>query len=144
LSKFQLCFSKHEKILQNVICLCEIQWGLQLLNLDRNLCEYFLHTECLHGNMHLIFSHHFVWTTHNLMLNYGKKIRTFRDKKKYILTLVLSEKKFLNEAKNHNPPPFKLNGRSLIWQKLWIRFWSVLKVRMFIKKWGLGSLWFFF
>jgi ABC-type lipoprotein release transport system permease subunit len=27
---------------------------------------------------------------------------------------VLSEKKFLNETKNHNPPPspFKLNGRS--------------------------------
>jgi hypothetical protein len=33
-------------------------------------------------------------------------------KKKYILTLVLSEKKILNETKNHNPP-FKLNGRSL-------------------------------
>jgi hypothetical protein len=28
------------------------------------------------------------------------------DKKKYILTLVLSEKKFLNETKNHNPPLF--------------------------------------
>ena len=41
------------------------------------------------------------------MLNSGKK---------YILTLVLSEKKLLNETKNHNPrppPPFKLNGRSL-------------------------------
>jgi hypothetical protein len=25
--------------------------------------------------------------------------------KKNILTLVLSEKKFLNETKNHNPPP---------------------------------------
>ena len=36
-------------------------------------------------------------------------------KKKKILTLVLSEKKFLSETKNHNPPPppFKLNGRSL-------------------------------
>ena len=33
-------------------------------------------------------------------------------KKKNILTLVLSEKKNLNETKNHNPP-FKLNGRSL-------------------------------
>ena len=32
---------------------------------------------------------------------------------KKILTLVLSENKFLNETKNHNPP-FKLNGRSLI------------------------------
>ena len=38
------------------------------------------------------------------MLNSGKK--------KNILTLVLSEKKFLNETKNHNPP-FKLNGRYL-------------------------------
>jgi hypothetical protein len=30
---------------------------------------------------------------------------------------VLSEKQFLNETKNHNPPPppFKLNGRSLIY-----------------------------
>ena len=38
------------------------------------------------------------------MLNSGKKI----------LTLVLSEKKILNETKNHIPPlPFKLNGRSL-------------------------------
>ena len=32
--------------------------------------------------------------------------------KNNILTLVLSEKKILNETKNHNPP-FKLNGRSL-------------------------------
>jgi hypothetical protein len=38
------------------------------------------------------------------MLNYGKKIRALRDKKKNILTLVMSEKKFLNETKNHNPP----------------------------------------
>ena len=40
------------------------------------------------------------------MLNSGKKIRAH-------LTLVLSEILFLNETKNHNPPPFKLNGRSL-------------------------------
>ena len=33
----------------------------------------------------------------NLMLN--------SEKKKNILTLVLSEKKFLNETKNHNPSP---------------------------------------
>ena len=32
------------------------------------------------------------------MLNSGKKI---------ILTLVLSEKKILNETKNHNPPPLQ-------------------------------------
>ena len=49
---------------------------------------------------------------HNLMLNYGKKIRALRDKKINILTLVLSEKNILNETKNHNPP-FKLNGRSV-------------------------------
>ena len=31
-----------------------------------------------------------------------------------IITLALSEKKILNEAKNHTPPPpFKLNGRFL-------------------------------
>ena len=48
------------------------------------------------------------------MLNYGKRICALRDKKKNILTLVLSEKKILNETKNHNPPPpFKLNGQSL-------------------------------
>jgi hypothetical protein len=34
--------------------------------------------------------------TYNLMLDSGKK--------KNIPTLVLSEKKFLNETKNHNPP----------------------------------------
>ena len=47
------------------------------------------------------------------MLNSGKKNRALRDKKN-ILTLVLSENKFLNEIKKNNPPPpFKLNGRSL-------------------------------
>ena len=49
--------------------------------------------------------------SYNLMLNFGKKIRDLRKEKK-ILTLVLSEKKILNETKNHNPP-CKLNGRSL-------------------------------
>ena len=37
------------------------------------------------------------------MLNSGKKFRALRDKKINILTLVLSEKKILNETKNHNP-----------------------------------------
>ena len=46
------------------------------------------------------------------MLKSGRKIHALRDKKKSILTLVLSENKFLSETKNHNPP-FKLNGRSL-------------------------------
>ena len=44
------------------------------------------------------------------MLNSGKK--NCATKKNNILTLVLSEKKILNETKNNNPP-FKLNGRSL-------------------------------
>ena len=40
-----------------------------------------------------------------LMLNFGgKNLRFARQKKKNILTLVLSEKKILNETKNHNPP----------------------------------------
>ena len=47
------------------------------------------------------------------MLNSGSKFRALRDKKINILTLVLSEKKILNETKNYNPP-FKLNGRSLM------------------------------
>ena len=39
------------------------------------------------------------------MLNSGKNFRSLRHKKINILTLVLSEKNFLNETKNHNPPP---------------------------------------
>ena len=39
------------------------------------------------------------------MLNSGKKNVCLARQKKNILTLVLSEKKFLNETKNHNPPP---------------------------------------
>ena len=39
------------------------------------------------------------------MLNSGKKIALCATKKMNILTLVLSEKFFLNETKNHNPPP---------------------------------------
>jgi hypothetical protein len=42
------------------------------------------------------------------MLHSGKKICALHDKKKKILTLVLSEKKILNETKNHNPPPFQV------------------------------------
>ena len=38
------------------------------------------------------------------MIKCGKKIRTSCDKKINILTLVLSEKKILNETINHNPP----------------------------------------
>ena len=39
------------------------------------------------------------------MLNSVKKIRALRDKTKYILTLVLSEKKILNETKTITHPP---------------------------------------
>ena len=47
------------------------------------------------------------------MLNFEEKNSRFARQKKNVLTLVLSEK-FLNKTKNHNPPSFKLNGRSLI------------------------------
>ena len=47
------------------------------------------------------------------MLNSGKKIRALRDKKKYSNSRVV-RKKILNETKNHTPPLFKLNGRSLM------------------------------
>ena len=40
------------------------------------------------------------------MLNYGKKI--LDKQKKKILTLVLSEKKILDETKNHNPHPLQV------------------------------------
>ena len=44
--------------------------------------------------------------SYNLMLNSGKKIFTLCATKIInILALVLSEKKILNETKNHNPPP---------------------------------------
>ena len=53
------------------------------------------------------------------MLNSGeKKIALCATKKINILTLVFSEKKILNETKNHNPPSFKLNGRSLSFIKI--------------------------
>ena len=43
------------------------------------------------------------------MLNSGKKIRAMCDKKnRYSITLMLSEKKFLNETKYHNPPPLQV------------------------------------
>ena len=42
------------------------------------------------------------------MLNSGKKIPASRDKKNNFFCLVLSEKTFLNETKNHNPPPFQV------------------------------------
>ena len=38
------------------------------------------------------------------MWNSGKKCCVLCDKKINVLTLVLSEKKILNETKNHNPP----------------------------------------
>ena len=39
------------------------------------------------------------------MLNSGEKKFALRPTKKKIRTLVLSEQIFLNEKKNHNPPP---------------------------------------
>ena len=55
------------------------------------------------------------------MLNSGKKIRALRDIKKNILTLVLSEKKILNETKNHNHTPLQVK-------------WSVPKDRPCIQR----------
>jgi hypothetical protein len=46
------------------------------------------------------------------MLSSGKKFALCATKEINIQTLVLSEKKILNETKNHNPH-CKLNGRSL-------------------------------
>jgi hypothetical protein len=42
-----------------------------------------------------------------------KKIRTLRNKRNKYSNSSFVRKFFLNETKNHNPPPFKLNGRSL-------------------------------
>jgi hypothetical protein len=65
------------------------------------------------------------------MLNSVKKIR---ETKKNILTIVLSENKFLNETKNHNPS-CKLNGRSLtlilntvVMVRLFPQFQIVIKI----------------
>ena len=42
------------------------------------------------------------------MLDSGKKIRALRDKKnKYSISRVVG-KQFLNETKNHNPPPLQV------------------------------------
>jgi hypothetical protein len=47
------------------------------------------------------------------MLNSGKKFALCATKKIKSPSLEISGKKILNETKNHTPPPFKLNGRSL-------------------------------
>ena len=47
------------------------------------------------------------------MLNSGKKFRAFRDKKNKYSNSCVVRKFFSERNKNHNPPPFKLNGRSL-------------------------------
>jgi hypothetical protein len=44
------------------------------------------------------------------MINFGKKFRALHDKKKNIATLVVSEKKIMNETKNHNPPTSQMVG----------------------------------
>jgi hypothetical protein len=54
--------------------------------------------------------------SYNLMLISGQKFRALRNKKnKYSNSRVTL--KFLNETQNHNPPPYKLNGLSLIGNK---------------------------
>ena len=46
--------------------------------------------------------------SYNLMLNSGKTFCVARNKKINILTLVLSEKTFLNETKTITPPPLQV------------------------------------
>ena len=53
------------------------------------------------------------------MLNSGKKFPALRDKKINILTLVLSETKFLNETKNHKPPPLKVGPLDV-----YVEYWT--------------------
>ena len=72
---------------------------------------------------------------------------------------MLYEKKFLNETKNHNPPPFKLNGRSLtymyiymtahvqallkkklVFSKLLCLFWSLITF-FYSRKWYYTNQW---
>jgi hypothetical protein len=48
-----------------------------------------------------------------IYVKFWEKNSRFARQKINILTLVLSEKKILNETKKPYPPPFKLNGRSL-------------------------------
>ena len=66
------------------------------------------------------------------MLNSGKKICTLRDKKNKYSNSVLSE------TKNHNPPPFKLNGRSLT--KMYFLVIRSCKVSQFNSKFYLKSI----
>ena len=80
------------------------------------------------------------------MLNSGKKNSRFAWQKKIILTLVLSENFFLNETKNHNPSPFKLNGRSLkdidslIFNYLWDNKPPKIKREVILQKTNQGGL----
>ena len=60
------------------------------------------------------------------MLNSGKKIRALRDKTNKYSNSCVVRKKFLNETKNHNPPPFKLNGRSLKVRGKYVKYFSQL------------------
>ena len=87
-------------------------------------------------------------SVYNLMLNSWKKIRALRDKKKNILILVLSEKKILNETKNHNPPLQVLNGRSLsepygksYYQLLWNLHWDQTLWKVLCKDTSLLADW---
>ena len=68
------------------------------------------------------------------MLNSGKKIRALLYKiNKYSNSCVV-RKKILNETKNHNPPPFKLNGRSLIGYYYSINKWVFSKWTGYMSK----------
>ena len=80
------------------------------------------------------------------MLNSGKKIRAWRDKKINILTLVLSEKKILNETKNHIPPPpfqvkwsvpkhFTIDSNNSLWYSyIKLSEWSIILERFYLRR----------
>jgi hypothetical protein len=73
--------------------------------------------------------------SYNLMLNSGKKNCALRDKKINILTLVLSEKKILNETINHTlPSPLPIQVK---WSVPNVKFRTPSVFRSCIEfKWG--------
>jgi hypothetical protein len=68
---------------------------------------------------------------YNLMLNSRKKSSCFGNKNINILTLVLSEKKILNETKNHNPPPHTLQVKWSVPYSLNFQFCSHFLILLF-------------
>ena len=72
------------------------------------------------------------------MLHSGKKFRTLLDKKNKYSNSRVARKKNYEKTKNHTPPPpFKLNGRSLITRVLFfspIKVWPKMTPSLFLYK----------